>query len=154
MEAALANIDAGAASRLLSNLRRLEQAALAKAFRGELVPQDPTEEPASAVLERIRAARAADPAPRRSRGRRGNDTEVVKVAATALDSDHAANDYHNELDLVVGVFQIDRRLSTTAITAATGLDASAVKKALKILVENGQVRVHGRARATTYEWSP
>jgi type I restriction enzyme S subunit len=32
---------------------RLEQATLAKAFRGELVPQDPKDEPAAALLERI-----------------------------------------------------------------------------------------------------
>ena len=34
---------------------RLDQAVLAKAFRGELVPQDPNDEPASALLERIEA---------------------------------------------------------------------------------------------------
>ncbi len=34
---------------------RLEQATLAKAFRGELVPQDPNDEPASVLLERIRS---------------------------------------------------------------------------------------------------
>ncbi|WP_437505927.1 restriction endonuclease subunit S [Sorangium sp. So ce1099] len=33
----------------------LDRAILAKAFRGELVPQDPNDEPASALLERIRA---------------------------------------------------------------------------------------------------
>jgi len=32
---------------------RLEQATLAKAFRGELVPQDPNDEPASTLLQRI-----------------------------------------------------------------------------------------------------
>ena len=37
----------------------LDQAVLAKAFRGELVPQDPNDEPASALLERIRAERQA-----------------------------------------------------------------------------------------------
>jgi type I restriction enzyme S subunit len=37
----------------------LDQAVLAKAFRGELVPQDPNDEPASVLLERIRAQRAA-----------------------------------------------------------------------------------------------
>lgn len=36
----------------------LDQAVLAKAFRGELVPQDPNDEPASVLLERIRAERA------------------------------------------------------------------------------------------------
>jgi len=36
----------------------LTPAILAKAFKGELVPQDPTEEPASVLLERIRAERA------------------------------------------------------------------------------------------------
>lgn len=34
-------------------------ATLAKAFRGELVPQDPTDEPATALLARIHAARDA-----------------------------------------------------------------------------------------------
>jgi hypothetical protein len=36
---------------------KLTQAILAKAFRGELVPQDPNDEPASVLLERIRAER-------------------------------------------------------------------------------------------------
>jgi type I restriction enzyme S subunit len=37
---------------------RLTQSILAKAFRGELVPQDPTDEPADELLKRIAAARA------------------------------------------------------------------------------------------------
>lgn len=37
---------------------KLAPAILAKAFRGELVPQDPNDEPASVLLERIRASRA------------------------------------------------------------------------------------------------
>jgi type I restriction enzyme S subunit len=39
-------------------LDRLDQSILAKAFRGELVRQDPAEEPASILFDRIRAERA------------------------------------------------------------------------------------------------
>lgn len=46
----------------------LDQSVLAKAFKGELVLQDPADEPASALLERIRAERAA--APKAKRGRK------------------------------------------------------------------------------------
>ncbi len=45
----------------------LTQSILAKAFRGELVSQDPNDEPASVLLERIAAQRAAEPKPKRSR---------------------------------------------------------------------------------------
>ncbi len=46
----------------------LTHSLLAKAFRGELVPQDPHDESASVLLERIRAQRA--PAPKSKRGRK------------------------------------------------------------------------------------
>ncbi|MGI5843325.1 MAG: restriction endonuclease subunit S [Candidatus Xenobium sp.] len=46
-------------SRAHQSLTTLHQALLAKAFRGELVPQDPEDEPASVLLERIRKERAA-----------------------------------------------------------------------------------------------
>lgn len=36
---------------------QLDQSILAKAFRGELVPQDPNDEPAAVLLDRIRAER-------------------------------------------------------------------------------------------------
>lgn len=55
------------ATRLLDHL---DQALLAKAFRGELVPQDPADEPAAALLACIRAERedAAPPRKRKARG--------------------------------------------------------------------------------------
>ncbi len=56
------------AARARALIDRLESAILAKAFRGELVPQDPNDEPASVLLDRIRAKRAA--APKAKRGRR------------------------------------------------------------------------------------
>lgn len=61
-----AEVEAG-----LKRAARLRQAILKRAFEGRLVPQDPEDEPASALLERIRAEREADQqravAPRRRR---------------------------------------------------------------------------------------
>ena len=51
-----------------SRIDHLTQSILAKAFRGELVPQDPNDEPASVLLERIKTQRAA--APKAKRGRK------------------------------------------------------------------------------------
>lgn len=45
---------------------RLTPAILDKAFRGDLVPQDPNDEPASALLERIQTQRAAAAKPKRT----------------------------------------------------------------------------------------
>lgn len=53
-----------------SRIDHLTQSILAKAFRGELVPQDPNDEPASVLLERIKAQRAA--APKAKRGRKAS----------------------------------------------------------------------------------
>ncbi|MFK3769784.1 hypothetical protein [Pseudomonas putida] len=50
-----------------SRIDHLAQSILAKAFRGELVPQDPKDEPASVLLEHIKAQRATAPKVRRGR---------------------------------------------------------------------------------------
>jgi type I restriction enzyme S subunit len=57
--------DAKSARKLIDHL---DQSVLAKAFKGDLVPQDPADEPTSALLDRIRAERAA--APKAKRGRK------------------------------------------------------------------------------------
>lgn len=47
---------------LLQQMENLDRATLAKAFRGELVPQDPNDEPAEAMLARVRAQNGASAA--------------------------------------------------------------------------------------------
>ncbi len=60
-----AQVEAG-----LKRAARLRQAILKRAFEGRLVPQDPADEPAETLLERIRAGRAATAKPKR-KGRSG-----------------------------------------------------------------------------------
>ena len=69
IETAFTKIDrlAAEAAKALKLLGHLDQRILAKAFAGDLVPQDPNDEPAETLLARIRAERLAQPKPRRGR---------------------------------------------------------------------------------------
>lgn len=62
----------------------LESSVLAKAFRGELVPQDPNDEPASVLLERLRAEAAAAPAKpgRRARAAASEPGPAAPIASS------------------------------------------------------------------------
>jgi type I restriction enzyme S subunit len=61
--------DAGASviAQLAQRIRRMRQAILKWAFEGKLVDQDPNDEPAEKLLERIRAERAHAETPKRTR---------------------------------------------------------------------------------------
>ena len=60
----------------------LRQSILKKAFTGQLVPQDPTDEPVSKLLQRIRAERGAatqTPKKQASRGRHKDSLSASKI---------------------------------------------------------------------------
>ena len=88
----------------LARVGQLTPALLSKAFCGELVPQNPNDEPASVLLDRIRAERAAQPSkPKRVVTRsKSNMTkmsnESVKEAIPQLpDNTFSFNELHDEL---------------------------------------------------------
>ncbi|SCF06267.1 hypothetical protein GA0070563_104391 [Micromonospora carbonacea] len=70
--------------------KRLRASLLAEAFAGQLVPQDPDDEPASELLARIRAERAATIPKQRTRSRR--TTKELPAPATRVTGD----DYQQE----------------------------------------------------------
>ncbi len=75
-------------------LDQLDQSILAKAFRGELVPQDPNDEPASVLLKRIQAERAKQEAAKKSAGKttgqrsrkaKQQDLELIQLGLPGLE---------------------------------------------------------------------
>lgn len=134
----------------------LERSTLAKAFRGELVPQDPSDEPASMLLERTSAVRTDEAeGQRRRRPSRPAAPDLFATKPDALSATNGLEPHRDEgatREIVVSAFQRAQRLTSAAIADATGLDAPSVKKALKALVEAGQLRVEGKARGTAYVW--
>ncbi len=80
---------------------RLTQSLLAKAFRGELVPQDPNDEPASQLLKRIQAEREQQAAtkPKRKASTRQSPSKARTTAMKLMD---APENYLTELLLALG----------------------------------------------------
>ena len=78
----VAALDASLEANLV-RAERLRQAILKRAFEGHLVPQDPSDEPASTLLERIQAQRQTAPSkdtPRRKRSAKGSRKRKAEQA--------------------------------------------------------------------------
>jgi type I restriction enzyme S subunit len=88
IESAFAKINrlAKEAKRALELVGRLDDAILAKAFRGELVSQDENDEPASLLLDRIREARTGQPSrsKRRASATKGKVHDMARTIIEAL----------------------------------------------------------------------
>lgn len=112
---------------------RLTPALLAKAFRGELVPQDPSDEPASVLLERIRAARqeeaGAGKPSRRGRRKVAANTDQIPLDAAPVPS-----------DLLSGLLQECGALSERALLAASELEPGRFRRQLELEMKAGRIR--------------
>jgi len=72
-------------SQLSNQLSILDQSILSKAFRGELVPQDPNDEPAYQLLDRIKLEKASLEAEKKQKGKVGKKKKIPrKKKATAM----------------------------------------------------------------------
>ena len=136
----------------LAQSKEFESAALAQAFRGELVHQDPNDEPASVLLERIRAQRAAEVPAKRTRGRPKAAPAAKQNGSSDRNGHDALSPAGEPLDLVVAVLVTRGRASSADVQDATGLDAAAIRPVLKSLERLGKVAVEGKARGTAYRW--
>jgi type I restriction enzyme S subunit len=114
-------------------IERLTPALLAKAFRGELVPQDPNDEPASVLLERIRAARQAEAGAGKP-SRRGRRKAAAHPDQLLLDAAPIRP------DLLSGLLRECGALSELALLAASELDPGNFRQQLAQDIAHGVVR--------------
>ena len=112
---------------------RLTPALLAKAFRGELVTQDPEDEPANVLLERIRAAPQADAGASKSSGR-GRKKAAALPDQLPLDAALAPS------DLLAQLLQECGALSERALLAASELDPASFRAQLALEQGMGAIR--------------
>ncbi len=134
------------ASQATKDCGHLDQSLLATAFRGELVPQDPNDEPASVLLDRIRAARAqVGDAPRTRRPRAPAAPAPARAAEPA--ATYSAGDPYATL---LAALHQHGSLSSSDAQAATSLDAAGVRPLLQRLVAEGAAKVEGQKRGTRY----
>lgn len=117
---------------------RLTPALLAKAFRGELVPQDPNDEPASVLLERIRAARQAEAGAgkpsRRGRPKAAANPDQLPLDAAPVPSDPLPP------DLLTQLLQECGALSERALLAASELEPEGFFTQLERELRLGSIR--------------
>ncbi|MFN9685013.1 MAG: hypothetical protein ACK583_07125 [Cyanobacteriota bacterium] len=117
---------------------RLTPALLAKAFRGELVPQDPADEPASVLLERIRAARQAEAGAarpsRRGRPKAAANPEPIDRTAAPAPSEPLPPDLLSQLLRECGA------LSERALLAASELGPEGFFTQLERELQLGLIR--------------
>jgi type I restriction enzyme S subunit len=153
------------ASKLDNLLSQIENSVLERAFRGELVPQDPDDEPASVLLERIRAQReeeertAASRSSRlrgsksgsRTRNRKGaKDAKSTPYPSTIPDLKAAEPDL---LQAVLDHLQtIGTPQSKDQILQALNQPAHHWPNLRQALATHPKIQTTGQKRGTRYGW--
>jgi hypothetical protein len=134
-----------------SSLSLLNQSILAKAFRGELVPQDPNDEPASELLARIRRERevSGDRAQGSGRKKKAGGTGIASESARpAKRSSKAASsttpDASADTSPEPARPQRRRRRSSS-----NNADPSLV---IRVLAEGGAVNIHADTSGPTVQF--
>lgn len=153
LEVLLSSIEAlgGSESDNLRRADRLRQSILKQAFSGQLVPQDPNDEPAGVLLERIRwgdvGAQHAAPRTRNKRQKR------AQHAVPLREQKPATFDYPSLDSVLAAIFnhmQPGKEYSRSEIAAPLGLTTGRWNAAIQELKRTGKVRQEGERRGARY----
>jgi type I restriction enzyme S subunit len=118
---------------------KLEQAILAKAFRGELVSQDLRDEPASELLARIRAAQDVETNRRRARKPSRGTTPRAPRERAAMTKSRYDNDVRNKPYLAGLLRQMTDTVNVEDLFRRADLPLTDFYKQLKWEVDNGHI---------------
>lgn len=131
----------------LTTFNRLTPALLAKAFRGELVPQDPNDEPASVLLERIRAQRAEEG----SAAKRGHKPKTSSDLSKDYAPKRRGRPPRAETEMVAAGQPKRRGRPPKVREEASAIpQASSMEEAVRLPQECGQQRAEGSRQVSLF----
>lgn len=120
-----------------SRIDHLTQSILAKAFRGELVPQDPNDEPASMLLKRIAASKLNKPA--KSRQSRPPESTRMTKKSNAMTKHRQDEDVLGQPYLAEHLRRLGSEATSEALFKVAGLPVADFYKQLAWEVVQGLV---------------
>lgn len=153
------SIVAGAEAQVDANLRRadrLRQSILKQAFSGQLVPQDPNDEPAGVLLERIRAkasvvATHASPGTRTEKTKRARHASPLrKPEPLPLVAETPATYVDAIIVRILADMQPGREYARGDLADPLGLSTGQWNTAIQELKRTGKVRQVGERRGARY----
>ena len=123
----------------ITQAQRLTPLTLAKAFRGDLVPQDPNDEPAAALLARIAEQRATSAAEPRARQPRRARTPRAPKETAAMTKSRQDDDVTGQPYLAAHLHRIGTPASAEALFKVAELPVADFYKQLAWEVAQGHV---------------